>query len=96
MVPISIVMAAGDIPDNSIVTKRTGQKEYIIKNKIRIFADQNSGTQAQTLESDGVRYLTVGNGDINAISAKLELIWRTTTGELYEFLKEMIDPEEDK
>ncbi len=95
MLLIEVLLPAGDIPDGATVTKRTGAKEYKLKHKIKIYADKDSGTSAQVLEADGVKYLT-GDGAINAISDKVVLIWKTTTGELHQFLEDMLNPEEDK
>lgn len=95
MLLMEVLLPAGDIPDGSTVTKRTGAKEYILKHKIKIYADKNSGTTPQVLEADGVKYLT-GDGAINAISDNVVLIWKTTTGELHRFLDEIINPEDCK
>lgn len=95
MITIDVLLPAGDIPDGSTVTKRTGAKEYTLKQKIKIYADKDSGTSPQVLEADGVKYLT-GDGAINAISDNVVLVWKTTTGELHSFLDKLLYPEENK
>jgi hypothetical protein len=96
MVPLQIIMSAHDIPDGSTITKKTGQKPYVIKSKIKIYAEQKSGLAPQILEAPGVKYLIDDSGNINAVSSEAEVMWHTTTGELLRFLDEFVNPEEDK
>lgn len=93
--PLKVIMPAHEIPEGSIVTKRTGQKEYILKKKIVVYADKNISSAAITLEAQDVRYL-VSDGAINAISSTLELVWNTNISELHRHLDDILEEIDSK
>lgn len=88
--PMKVVMHAGDIPDGATITKRTGQKEYTLKDKIVVYTDKESTAAAITLQTPGVKYLT-GDSSINAVSSDVELVWHTDLTALHRYLGDILD-----
>jgi hypothetical protein len=80
-----VLMPAGMIPLNSIVTKRTGVHEYTLTDVIKVYGE--NGLE-QTIKSDGVRYLVDGHGvSINAVTNDKILCWVVSEEELLRFLQ---------
>lgn len=84
--PILVILPALEIPIGSTVTKRTGAKEYVLKDKVRFFSD-DVAQRKEITAAKGVLYL-INDGDINIIPADLELIWITESDELLEYLED--------
>lgn len=87
---MKIVLPAGEIPIGSRVTKRTGTNVYKLIDMVRIFSDIK-GEPAKKIKADeGVVFLTgvQGGGDINAVSAKTELVWITDRETLLDYLED--------
>jgi hypothetical protein len=82
---MKIILPASDIPLGSIVTKRTGEKQYTIRNKIRIFNE--NGIEKEITSNDGTRFLVNKNGDANVINSNTELVWYTDKSTLINFLE---------
>ena len=71
-----IVMKASEIPLDSKITKLKGEKQYILRNRIRFFGKNNSTEEVRA--KDGMLFLVdPRNGDVNSIFSNIELIWHT-------------------
>jgi hypothetical protein len=81
---VRLILAAGEIPVGSTVTKVKGQKPYVIKNEVVIY---NPG-EAKTVipAADGVRFLFDEQGNINAINAQVDLVWMASARQAFEWL----------
>ena len=67
-----ILLCARQIPLGESVTKRSGEKRYILKDSIRIFTKDG---KCQTIEAtEGAVFLTC-EGDANAIDGSTLLLW---------------------
>jgi hypothetical protein len=79
-----LLIEAARIPMGSIVTKRTGSKEYILRDKIRIFGEQ--GEPKEVKASEGALFLVNDGGDLNVIGSSTLLLWHTDRWELTDWL----------
>lgn len=80
---IQVILPALHIPNGSIVSKETGQKQYTLNTKMRIF-DQN-GNKKEILASDNTKFI-INDGDANVINFDTKLKWYTDVGTLYSYL----------
>ena len=91
---LKLQLEAQKIPDRSIVTKRTGNQEYVLRKNISVYSDQKAEkpTIIQGLFLIGVR------GDINQVAPDLVLCWVVKAEELYDMLEHDLDsdPDDDK
>lgn len=94
--PISVILAARDIPVNSKVTKRTGTAEFILSDVFTIYKE-NGGKQLMTAE-EGTRFLIPNKASqsINVINGSTELTWSTDYETLMDFLQDAIAESESK
>lgn len=89
---LKIVMNAIDIPEGSIVTKKTGEKRYTLKNKIRVYTDGVKLENKIELDIEGCFIVdTIGN--INQINPDSQLAWEVTIQELRELIEEIYEGE---
>lgn len=80
---IKLILLAGQIPLGSIVTKITGEKRYVLKDRLRVFTEEG---ETRTVNCDaGTRFL-VYEGDANVVSCDKELIWLATDDEARDYL----------
>ena len=89
---MKIILRSIDIPLESTVSKVTGTKEYIIKDRIRIFGDDS---KRELLAIDGTRLLISDRGDANSVTAETELIWHTDVDTLKRYLHLSIHGDDD-
>ena len=83
---IKVLLPARLIPVESKVTKRNGEKIYIVKDKIPFY---NGGTQYPEIRADdGVKFL-VSENSINVVDAESELLWHTDENTLSRFLQNL-------
>ena len=78
---IKIILPASEIPNESIVTKKTGTQEYKLVDCIFMY-DENGIKQKLTVDNEikDIKYMvSLNNIGINAVSGKTELVWITTT-----------------
>jgi len=80
---MKVIMKAREIPLGSTITKIRGAKEYIINDRIRIFDTEFKEIKS----SDGARFITSGNADINVVSCDSELVWHVEPRALIEYLE---------
>lgn len=67
---MKLLIEAKYIPDGTVVTKKTGTQEYIIRDSIKIYAydTKGSGNLKEILNTEGAKYMVSGRGDINMVS----------------------------
>jgi hypothetical protein len=72
---LKVYLPAGEIPLDSTVIKRGGEKRYTIRDTITIYGPEK-GQRQEIKSQDGALFLTHGtDGGINAISKTTELLW---------------------
>lgn len=94
---IKVLMKVSDIPIGSTVIKKTGEKgekEYRVKDSLMIYA-VNKGNQEIRSEG-GSRFLIDSNGDASVIDGSVEMLWVVRIRDLYDFLDECINGEEER
>lgn len=83
---LRILLPAGEIPSGSVVTKRTGEKEYTLVQEVTIYGPEKN--QERIIKSDeNSRFLDSGNGQFNAVGSQTLLLWRAERWELQEYLE---------
>jgi len=92
MSEIKIILRAVNIPDKSVVTKKTGTKEFVLRKSISVYI---AGEEKQDIKAEGSVFLIDNEGNINSFDWNKELLWRTTYNKLYQFLKDNDYSEED-
>lgn len=83
---MKVILPLKDIPDGSIVTKITGNKEYIIRSELRIIGDEN-----QIIHSNGVKFLipqSMSTSSISAINWDKEMIWHVEEDVFFRYMNE--------
>ena len=84
MIEMKVLLPARLIPCESKVTKRSGEKTYIVKEKIPFY---NGGPQYPEIKAtDGVKFL-VSENCINVVDAETELLWHVDVNTLGRFLQ---------
>ncbi len=78
-----VLLPAGDIPIGATVTKRTGEKPYILRDKITIYTEPKQEIKA----GDQARFLVGENGDANVVAMTTELLWTVSEDELSDYLE---------
>lgn len=86
---LKIILPAGEIPLGSTVTKKTGTKEYLLKDRLRVFGE--TGDRREIVAQPGCVFL-VSEGDANAIPSTTEMLWTCQDWQLERWLH----PPEDK
>lgn len=81
---MKVILHVREIPIGAVVTKITGQKRYIVKDKIQIFGDPS---RREIKADDNTRFLYAENG-ISCVSGDLEVVWELTDDQLSQFLFE--------
>jgi len=100
---LGVILQVGHIPVGSVVTKITGEKEYIVRDEIKICADESvskgpvpyawlRSPDKAPLE-DRVRFLVAKDDStsIVAVAATKLVKWRMPAGKLARFLVETMD-----
>lgn len=90
---IGVLLEAGEIPLGSEVTKRTGEKRYILRDKVVIYL--GDGVKQEIKAMDGALFLTHNNGDVSALPATTRLLWWTDRNTLADFLQaQLVDDDQ--
>ena len=84
MTTLRVLLPATDIPCGCVVTKRTGTKEYTIRDTIKI---HHTGW-TQRIKSLGVRFLIAKDGSINAIGKDTMLLADLTLDQIKEIMED--------
>jgi len=90
---IEVILPIGELPSEATVAKITGQKEYLVKDKIIIYRENKS--ENPTIHADkGARFLIDGQGNVNAIGEEQKVKWIVKEEYLLSFLegRSMGDP----
>ena len=83
---MKVLLRADEIPLGSTVTKKTGDIEYIIQDRIRVFNE--TGGRQEILAQDGARFLCGSRGDANAVSGDKKLMWKVDKETLFFWLQD--------
>ena len=89
---MKVLIAASLIPAGSTVTKKTGEKPYMIRDDIKIWGSTNPEQKdmLRELKADkGTRFMVTDDGNINIIAGDTELLWHVDAEHLYRFMYEM-------
>lgn len=81
---LRVLLPAGQVPCGSVITKRTGTKEYTIRDSIRI---HHKGW-VQVIRSVGLRYLIAKGSDINVVDKATPLLAELTLDQIKEVMGE--------
>ena len=76
---VKVILPARIIPLGSTVTKRTGTKEYVLRDRITVY--DNGDSKQEIIASDGAVYLS-SEGCANAIASETNLVWHTDINSL--------------
>ena len=85
MSEIGIVLSAGEIPDGSVVIKRTGEKRYMLSRKINIYGK----SKPEIKYCSGILFL-MSEEYINTVLSDTLLIWITTEEDYFNYLGELL------
>ena len=80
-----ILLKASEIPIGSIVTKRTGSFNYMLKNQMRIF-QEDGVCRLSTPSTNHLFLLRQTTGDVNEVSVDTIFCWVATRRELLAYL----------
>ncbi len=86
---MKVIQSLKNIPEGSIVTKITGNKEYIVRSSIKIYGDKPQELKAQ----DGTRFLVANDGSISCLHGETELAWHVTEINFLRWLEMYINEE---
>lgn len=81
-----IILHAAEIPIGSTVTKKTGEKPYILRKELTIYGKM--ADVPQKIVAKDVFFMIDERGGINAIPHDQELMWHVNEHELYRWLDE--------
>lgn len=96
---VKVILPAGEIPLDALVTKVTGEKEYLLREEIIIYGKlenhESTGDKSKTVIKAGenCRFLLGVNGDVNAIDCNTKLAWIVSKVDLLEWLENEIEGE---
>lgn len=82
---LKVILEASKIPLESVVTKRSGEKKYTLREKLIVYSKEWK-SQALLAES-GTRFLVGENGDANVVPGDMELVWHADEYDVMELLE---------
>lgn len=74
-----VIIQASHLEDGTIVTKKTGQKEYTLRRSIKIYGENR---QEIKCDADNI-FLVDSDGNINQITESTELLAQISADNLY-------------
>jgi hypothetical protein len=80
------------VPNNGIITKINGKKEYTVKKDLRIYTEGEHPDMDKYREikcDEGFVFLISSSGDINACMGTREVCWHANRYELQNILDEL-------
>ncbi len=78
-------MSLRDVPEFSIVTKKTGSKPYTVKRSLKIYQDGVSGYEEIKCD-DNIVFLVDDSGGITACPGSKEVLWVIDEDQLRYFM----------
>lgn len=87
-----VLLPAADIPLGSFVTKRTGEKQYVLVDKITVYYEPDNKQVIPA--NEGALFLVAepnagsASAGINAVGASAVLAWHVEEEDLLEWLEE--------
>ena len=90
---LSIIMEARKIPNEAIVTKRTGGKEYMLRRDLKVYPITESGDKQPPLTING--FFLTHEGTFNQIAADTVLVYRVRAHTLMALLENSLENEQD-
>lgn len=82
---MKILLPAREIPLGEIVTKKTGAKKYVIRDRITVYSV--TGVQQVIKADSGSRFLIRDTGDATTVSGDAELMWDAADCEVVAFIE---------
>lgn len=83
--PIRVLLPLSVLPDNTVVSKPTGEKQYTLKRVIKIY-----GNNKELKADEGTAFLVCQSGNINAVNeAKQHAVDFDSTEDARDFLEEI-------
>lgn len=89
MSEFKVLLAAWKIPLRSVVTKKGGGKEYILRDKLEVYREMGHEDLQVTMADIGARFLVSDTGNTTIVDYDTELMWLTNREELQKFLEEV-------
>jgi hypothetical protein len=81
---MKVILPVRDVPLGLFVTKKTGEKQYVVMDKIAIHGETKS--EYREIKADGDSRFLVTGTNIAAVSGDLEVLWETDPSYLYQFI----------
>ena len=91
---LKLILPAKLIPEKSVVTKKTGEKEYILTKSIKIY-DQVGKSNQVINANDGTVFLVDGE-NINVHSGETLMCWVVDESSLLRWLEERQEGSEEQ
>ena len=92
---MKMIIPLGDVPEGSTVTKRTGSKEYRVRDTFSIWGAPKGDEPKDKQEfhaGEGARFLVPDDGgDVNALGSDIEVVWIVTREDLEAYLAGLED-----
>ncbi len=95
---MELLLEAHQIPDNTIITKKTGTTAYRLVRKVRFFPSGGADkSQRQDITpQDGCVFLVDDRGSVNVYPPTTKFLWQVTENELYRWLDRRLMERESK
>lgn len=92
---LEVILPLGEIPDDSLVRKISGEKLFTVTRQLRIFSEDPTKSQIIKCE-DGSAFLTScdnigGEINISTYSYNKKLVWIVDKQQFYIFLTQSLD-----
>lgn len=85
---IGILLRAEQIPNRSVVTKKTGSTRYVLRHDLIVYPISTKKTVEKSDVMTMKGFFLIGPcGDVNQIASTQELIWRITAEEFTDKLQ---------
>jgi hypothetical protein len=86
---IKVLFLVEHIPLNSTVTKKTGNKRYTLRDKLRVFNEDYIQQELKAI--DGTRFLVGDTGDANVVGSNTELVWIVDEEQFLQYLTDLLE-----
>lgn len=88
---IKILLPAHKIPDGSIVTKPTGEKEYTLSTNLKFFSNNKGECNKYNITAEKGTLMLINNDNINIINENAILAWVTSFPALHDEFERDLD-----